>query len=140
MKRVAFGLAFILTACGQSPDSSPATESSADATSHEVAEVAKPASGRVLFGKCAMCHTTGKGGPNGIGPNLNGVVGRAVASVPGFNYSAAMKAKGGVWDDASIDAFITAPREKLPGTRMTFYGVKDAAERKAIIEYLKTAE
>lgn len=140
MKRAAFCLAFIVAACSQSPDTGKQGGSPDDGTGREAEKLAQPTDGRVLFGKCAMCHTTNKGGPNGIGPNLHGVVGRAVASVPGFNYSAAMKAKGGVWDEASIDSFITAPREKLPGTRMTFYGVKDAAERKAIIDYLKSAQ
>src|SRR5829696_4503609 len=56
---------------------------------------ADAAKGQSAFKKCAACHTSEKGGPNKVGPNLHGVVGRAVASVPGFGYSAAMRAKGG---------------------------------------------
>src|SRR5262249_23158793 len=65
--------------------------------------------------KCQACHTFGKGEPNRVGPNLYGVVGRDRASEAGFNYSAAMKAKGGKWTVEELDKFLTNPRGFLPG-------------------------
>jgi cytochrome c len=88
--------------------------------------------------KCAACHTFGKGEPNKVGPNQWGVVGRPKASVPGFNYSAAMKAKGGNWTIDELNAFIANPKAAVPGTAMTFAGVPRASERADIITYLNS--
>ena len=95
------------------------------------------AAGEKVFAKCAACHTVNQGGANGIGPNLHGVVGRAVASHPDFPYSGAMKAKGGVWDDAALDTYLKQPMMAVPGTRMAFAGIPDDADRKALILYLE---
>src|SRR3546814_2463560 len=78
-----------------------------------------------------VCSSDLKGGRNGIGPNLHGIVGRAVAAHDGFSYSGAMKAKGGVWDEAALDAYLADPMKTVPGTRMAFAGVIDPADRKA---------
>ncbi|MCW5647916.1 MAG: cytochrome c family protein [Sphingopyxis sp.] len=94
------------------------------------------AMGEQIFKRCVACHTVDKGGRNGIGPNLHGIVGAPVAAKPGFSYSGAMKAKGGVWDEATLDAYLEAPMKALPGTRMAFAGVIDPADRKALILYL----
>ena len=77
-----------------------------------------------------------KGGRNGIGPNLYGVVGRAAAATPGFNYSAAMKASKLRWDEQTLNEYLAAPQKKVPGTRMPI-ATPDAAKRAAIIAYLK---
>lgn len=89
------------------------------------------------FGACRVCHTVQKDAKSGIGPNLNGVAGRPAASLPGFTYSAALKASKLRWDDQSLDAFLTAPMKKVPGTRMPI-GTPDPAKRAAIITYLKS--
>jgi cytochrome c len=88
--------------------------------------------------KCAACHTFAKDGKNGIGPDLWGVVGRPRASEPGFNYSAAMKAKGGTWTPDELYRFLKSPREYIPGTAMTFIGLPRPSERADVIAYLNT--
>jgi cytochrome c len=126
--------ALSLTACGKSDDYGSASQTTTTATPAETVVL----SGEAIFKRCAACHKVGAGAVNGLGPHLNGISGRAVASVAGFTYSNAMKAKGGVWDDASLDAYLTSPAKWVPGTKMAFAGLGDAAERKALIEYLKT--
>ncbi len=93
--------------------------------------------GEQLFKRCVACHTIDKGGTNGIGPNLHGVVGRTVAAHPGFSYSGAMKAKDGIWDEAALDAYLADPMKNVPGTRMAFAGVIDPTDRKALFLYLE---
>ena len=88
--------------------------------------------------KCIACHTFGKGEPNRVGPNLWGVVGRAKASVTGFNYSAALKAKGGQWTIEEMNAFVHNPRQAIPGTNMAFAGIPRAAERADLLMFLNS--
>jgi cytochrome c len=126
---MALSLAF--AACGGTKDQAASEATNSEPTTESVA-----LSGDVVFSQCKACHTIDKGGRNGVGPNLHAIVGRAVASSEGFAYSAAMKAKGGNWDVASLDAFIADPRGTVIGTKMAFVGVKDATQRKALITYL----
>ncbi|MDZ3833045.1 MAG: cytochrome c family protein [Sphingopyxis sp.] len=138
--------ALFLAACGKadtpaepaaaSPDSAAPVDDAPEAATVPAVEPTA-AMGEQVFKRCVACHTINAGGNNGIGPNLHGIVGRAVASHPGFSYSAAMKAKGGVWDEAALDAYLEAPMKALPGTRMAFAGVIDPADRKSLFLYLQ---
>jgi cytochrome c len=87
---------------------------------------------------CLACHTFAKGEPNKVGPNLWGVVGRKRDSEPGFNYSAAMKAKGGSWTWDELNKFLTNPRGYIPGTAMTFSGFSRESQRADVINFLHT--
>lgn len=144
MRRAPVLLAGVLTLAGCGKAAPPADTAASNAPA--AAETAAPttpavaptaAMGEQIFKRCAACHTIDKDGPNGIGPNLHGIVGRPVASHPGFAYSGAMKAKGGVWDAAALDIYLADPMKTVPGTRMAFAGVIDAADRQALILYLE---
>lgn len=103
-----------------------------------VQATASPARGKVLFLRCASCHSTVANAPGKIGPALSGVVGRKGGTLPGYNYSAAMKAKGPIWTEEALDMWLTAPAKVVPGTSMAFVGLANPADRKAVIAYLKT--
>jgi cytochrome c len=95
--------------------------------------------GEKLWLQCKTCHTLKAGQPNGVGPNLNKIIGAKAGSRAGFKYSPQLKASGLVWNDATLDSWIANPRMKVKGTRMVFVGIPDAAKRKALIAYLKHA-
>lgn len=101
-------------------------------------DAASVAKGKRLFMRCAACHDTSDKGPARIGPHLKGLVGRSMGSVPGYNYSAAMKSKPLVWDEAQLNAWLVKPTAVVPGTTMAFAGMPDAAERKALIDFLRS--
>jgi cytochrome c len=88
--------------------------------------------------ECELCHNLGKGQGAKIGPDLYGVVGRPVASEPGFNYSAALKAKGGTWTFDALNPWLTNPRADVPGTLMTFAGITSEKQRADVIAYLNS--
>jgi cytochrome c len=103
----------------------------------EVFASADPAAGEKVFGKCKACHKVD--GTNGTGPHLNGVVGRAHASVPDFGYSDAMKATGGeTWTPDVLNTFLTNPKAYVPGTKMSFAGLPKVEDRANVIAYLAT--
>jgi cytochrome c len=92
--------------------------------------------GRILFLRCASCHDVVDTTSQKIGPNLYGVVGRKVASLPGYRYSPALAAQVFVWDRAQLDRWLTNPAALVPGTMMAFAGFDSAQDRDAIIAYL----
>jgi cytochrome c len=101
----------------------------ASASAERGAESAKP---------CGICHNFQEGQGPKIGPDLYGVVGRPVASMPGFNYSPALKAKGGTWTFPELNKWLANPRADVPGTTMTFPGVPNEKRRAEVIVYLNT--
>ncbi|MFZ1110577.1 MAG: cytochrome c family protein [Rhodomicrobium sp.] len=97
--------------------------------------------GEQVFKQCKVCHTIGPGAKALVGPAQNGVVGSKAGSRPGFNYSPAMKAAGEngiVWDEATLDKYLTDPKSVVPGTKMVFPGLKNEKDRQDVIAYLKT--
>jgi cytochrome c2 len=97
-----------------------------------------PAKGKLVFLECQGCHAVASGGPVLVGPDLAGVVGRKAGSLPGYNYSPALKASGLVWDDANLDRWLTDPSTLVPGTKMAFAGIDSPALRADVIAYLAT--
>jgi cytochrome c len=93
--------------------------------------------GKILFLRCSSCHDVSSTDSPKIGPNLQGIVGRKVGSLPGFKYSPAMSAQNFVWDEAALDRWLTNPGQMVPGTAMAFGGIPEAADRKALIAFLK---
>jgi cytochrome c len=87
--------------------------------------------------QCGLCHDTAAG-KNRVGPSLFGVVGRKSGSVDGFHYSDANKNSGLSWDQATLDKYLADPRGTVPGTTMTYAGVKNDEQRRDIIAYLAT--
>ena len=114
----------------------PAEEALPDfATAIPAADVA---AGEASAATCGVCHTFTKGGADGIGPNLYGVVGRAKAGHPGFAFSPALQTKGGEWSYADLFRFLRAPAVFAPGTKMAFAGVPRTQERLNLIAFLRS--
>lgn len=104
------------------------------------AEAADPAAGKSVFTSvCSICHSVQQG-KNLVGPSLFGIVGRKTGSVPGFHYSPANQNANITWDQASLDKYLQSPRTAIPGTIMTYAGVKDDAKRADLIAYLATVK
>ena len=147
-------LAALTAACSQSQEKSadtgsqpaaatPAAPEASDAEKQALLasypapyNTADLANGKAKFALCQSCHTITPGGANMTGPNLHGVFGRKTASVEGFKYSDALKNANFTWDGAHLDEWLTKPQDFLPGTKMTFPGLKDPKDRSDLIAYL----
>lgn len=107
-------------------------------TSATAAQAADPAQGEKVFkSQCAVCHSITPG-RNVIGPSLFGVVGRKSGQVSGFHYSNANKNSNLTWDEATLNKYLADPRGLVPGTLMTYAGLKDDTKRADLIAYLAT--
>jgi cytochrome c len=128
----------------------PADEASAGGAETQVAEAVAAgedadaelaARGEKVFRQCKACHQIGEGARNVVGPELNGVLGVEVATNEEYDYSSAFQAKaeeGVVWDAETLSAFLEAPMDWAPGTKMAFPGVEDEEDREALVEFLKS--
>ena len=94
--------------------------------------------GKTISTRCEQCHDLTKGGPNKIGPNLWGVVGRPRGTHPGFSYSSAMMADHGTWDYEKLFRFLKLPAAYVPGTKMSFAGLRSPQDRINLLAYLRT--
>ncbi|MHB8883941.1 MAG: c-type cytochrome [Methylovirgula sp.] len=101
---------------------------------------ADAAAGQTIFQhKCHVCHRIGPGATNFVGPDLNGLDGRAIGSAAGYSYSSADEAKkktGFVWNAKTFDTYITDPQKDIPGTKMIFPGLPKASDRENLWAYL----
>jgi len=95
-----------------------------------------PTRGEQIYHRCQGCHSIDA---NRVGPRHAGLFGRHAGSLDDYNYSDAMRASGVVWNETTLDQFLTAPRKFIPGTKMPFAGIPDAQERADLIAYLKQA-
>lgn len=98
-----------------------------------------PAKGEVVFKKCAVCHMVGPDAKAKVGPPLNGIVGAPWGHVEGYAFSKPLlegKAAGKVWDVATLDAYLEAPKKIIPGGKMAFAGLRKPEERADVIAYL----
>lgn len=113
----------------------------AAAMSPVAAEEGDAERGEQVFRACRSCHEVGANATNGIGPHLDGLFGRVAGSLVGFKYSSAMKQKGSeglTWDVAALDAYLEKPRAYVPGTRMSYRGMRKINDRRDVIAYLQS--
>ena len=102
------------------------------------ANAADPAAGKSVFmSTCSICHSA-QPGKNMVGPSLSGIIGRKTGSVPGFHYSPANQNANITWDESTLDKYLQSPRAVVPGTTMTYGGMKDETKRADLIAYLAT--
>jgi len=131
-------LMILIAACSKSvPENASVTVQEEPSTPVVVsAEDAVMAKGKSVFASCALCHSTGIGGPSTIGPNLAGVLGSIAGSKDGFAYSESLIASGIVWTEDSLNKYLESPATFLPGGTMAFVGIADENDRKAVLTYL----
>jgi len=102
----------------------------------EALTLVSAADGEKVWSKCQSCHSINAGGANGVGPNLHGIMGAAVAAKPGFGYSSALKGLGGTWDWERMNAWLKNPRGYVDGTKMAFAGLSKIEDRAALALFM----
>ena len=131
---------FVVEGVSETPAGGAATAPVAETMTDwgTVLPAADVAAGKTVSVKCEQCHDLSKGGPNKIGPNLYGVVDRARATHPGFDYSGAMKSKSDPWSYDELFKYLKSPQSYVPGTKMTFAGLSSEKDRINLIAYLRS--
>ena len=107
-----------------------------------MAQAGDPAAGQRVFNQCMACHTINQGGPNRVGPNLHGVIGRKAGAVEGFRYSANLKQlgeNGHVWNEETLRPYLTNPKTVAPQGTMSFPGIRNEQQLNDVIAYVKQA-
>ena len=115
-----------------------AAEAPAEVDVAALMAAADPGAGESIFRRCAACHKVD--GSDGVGPHLNGVVGRDVGSAAGFGYSSAMTSKEGAWTEEELFHFLESPKGYVSGTTMAFAGLPKAEDRANLIAFLATQQ
>ena len=127
----------VLTACSK-PVQQKGSDETAPVAAKSFAELTgDPAAGESAFVQCRVCHAV-EPGKSGIGPSMHRVFGRKAGSLPGYAYSAPMKASGLTWSGEELYRFLEAPMAVVPGTKMAYAGLRDAQKRADVIAYLET--
>ncbi|MQU07364.1 c-type cytochrome [Pseudomonas helleri] len=96
------------------------------------------AGGKLFTKTCGGCHSIGENARSGFGPHLNGVIGRQAGSLPGYQFSQAMKNSGVIWTPETLAAYIEAPKKVVKGTRMIFWGISDPEKIANLLAYIET--
>lgn len=104
----------------------------AEMTFAEALTLVSAEDGEKVWAKCQSCHSIDAGGANGVGPNLNAIMGASVAAKPGFAYSGALQGLGGQWDWDRMNAWLKNPRGYVDGTKMAFAGLSKIEDRAAV--------
>jgi cytochrome c len=129
---------YIIEVKAEEPQGGAAPAAPAEAPIETLLASASPERGAQVAKQCQACHNFQEGQGPKVGPDLYGVVGRPVASAPGFNFSAAIKKLGGNWTFDALNKWLTKPSADAPGTAMTFAGLSNGKQRADVIAYLNT--
>ncbi len=134
--------AILLVSCGSGSESTSTPSPQKSVQTAPIVQTASTLSpmerGAKFYKRCKSCHTLEEGGKHKVGPNLWSIYGKKAGSQAGFKYSKVMAASEIIWDDTTLDGYITKPSAFMKGNRMSFVGVKKAEDRKALLLFLKT--
>jgi cytochrome c len=97
-----------------------------------------PKAGAAVFKRCVICHTADKGGGDGLGPNLYGILGRKAAARPGFAYSGPLQKAGIIWNEPNLTKWVASPARMVPGTKMAFAGITSKKQQADVVAYLQS--
>ncbi len=142
LEEAAFKIEGVISTAHAADATAPVAEAAAPAAElppiGPLLAAADPVKGQQVAKACAACHDFTKDGPNKVGPNLWGVVGRARGAVAGYAYSMAMKTVGGEWTAEHLNAYLAKPRQAIPGNKMAYPGMAKLEDRAAVIAFLQS--
>lgn len=133
-----FPAALLLSACSADDREARLRAAGPNPSLDALLRVADADVGAGLFGACARCHTISRGGIHKAGPNLHGILGQPIASVPRYGYTAALQQVRGTWTPTKMDAWLSSPQRFAPGNKMAYPGTPDPLDRADLIAYLQS--